>query len=169
MSNSSEFKVAADKGVVLRRLNTADLAQFQAYRQDPDVGRYQDWSRMDDAQATGFLRDMATAPLFQKGQWSQIGIDLDGVLIGDMGVFLNAELPEAEVGVTLASAAQRKGLGEAAVRALFSYLFEGLGLERIIAGADKDNARSIALMERLGMVFTGTVGDDVDYVLHRPN
>ncbi len=153
---------------MLRRLDPADLSAFQAYRQDPEVGRYQDWSRMDDDEALGFLTHMAQAELFQRGQWSQIGIDLGGVLIGDMGVFLSEQALEAEVGVTLAGAAQRKGLGAAAVEALFAYLFEIQGLERIIAGADKDNSRSIALMERLGMEFTGAVNGDVDYVLHRP-
>ena len=155
--------------MILRRLNPVDLAAFQAYRQDPEVGKYQDWTRMDDAKAFGFLRHMAEAELFERGQWSQIGIDLDGVLIGDMGVFLSAEASEAEVGVTLAREAQGKGLGAAAVSALFDYLFEAFGLERIIAGADKHNVRSIALMERLGMTFTGAANGDVDYVVKRPN
>ena len=169
MSNSSDFHIEAGRGVTLRRLNGADLAAFQAYRQDPEVGKYQDWSRMDDAEALGFLNHMAEVDLFQRGRWSQIGIALDGGLIGDMGVLLDADAPEAEVGVTLVAGAQRKGLGEVAVRALFSYLFEDLGLERIIAGADLDNARSIASMERLGMEKTGEAKGDVDYVLHRAN
>lgn len=168
MNNSSDFEVLAEKGLVLRRLNAADLVAFQAYRQDPEVGRYQDWARMDDAAALGFLEHMAQADLFKHGQWSQIAIELDGVLIGDLGVFLRADMPEAEVGVTLAAGAQRKGLGEAAVRALFSHLFDTFDLQRIIAGADKENVRSIALMKRLGMQFTGTANGDVDFVLHRP-
>ena len=166
MSNSYDFLVKGARGVVLRRLNAVDLAAFQAYRQDPEVGKYQDWSRMDDAEATGFLGHMAEVALFQRGAWSQIGIDLDGTLIGDMGVLLSDTAPEAEVGVTLAAGAQKRGLGEVAVRAMFAYLFD-LGLERIIAGAHKDNTRSIALMERLGMEFTGAVDGDVDYVLRR--
>lgn len=159
--------IKGTKGVVLRRLSPADLVAFQAYRQDPEVGRFQDWDRMDDEKAAGFLQHMSKAALFVKGQWSQIGIDLDGELIGDMGVFVSADKPEAEIGVTLAQGAQGKGLAEAAVRALIGYLFDDLGLDQIIAGAHKDNARSIALMERLGMSFTAEVGDDVDYVLHR--
>jgi RimJ/RimL family protein N-acetyltransferase len=169
VSSSSDFQINAGRGVVLRRLNGADLAAFQAYRRDPEVGKYQDWSRMDDAEALGFLNHMAEVDLFQRGRWSQIGIALNGGLIGDMGVLLDADAPEAEVGVTLAASAQRKGLGEVAVRALFSYLFDDLGLERIIAGADLENARSIALMERLGMEKTGAANGDVDYVLHRAN
>jgi aminoglycoside 6'-N-acetyltransferase len=146
-----------------------DLAEFQAYRQDPDVGRYQDWSQMDDAETAEFLGHMAEVDLFQPGVWTQIGIDLDGVLIGDMGILLDDAALSAETGITLAARAQGKGLGEMAVRALTPFLFDDLGLERINAGADARNARSIALMERLGMEKTGTADGDVDYVLHRPS
>jgi aminoglycoside 6'-N-acetyltransferase len=150
-------------------LSPKDLAEFQAYRQDPDVGRYQDWSQMDDAETAGFLEHMAEVDLFLPGVWTQIGIDLDGVLIGDMGILLEGAALSAEIGITLAAGAQGKGLGEAAVRALAPFLFVDLGLERIIAGADARNARSIALMERLGMEQTSSANGDVDYVLHRPS
>ena len=96
---------------MLRRLCAADLAAFQAYRQDPEVGRFQDWERMDDAKAIGFLAHMESAELFVRGQWSQIGIDLGGVLIGDMGIFVNADKPEAEMGVTLANFKCNAGFG----------------------------------------------------------
>ena len=168
MSNSSDFYVKGACGIVLRRLQPADLAAFQAYRQDPEVGRYQDWERMDDAKAAGFIQHVSEAELFQRGRWSQIGIDLGGTLIGDMGVFVDEAGTQGEMGITLARSAQRKGLAEAAVRALIVYLFDDLGLERITAGAMLENARSIALMERLGMEKTGVANGDVDYVLHRP-
>ena len=67
-----------------------------------------------------------------------------------------------------------EGAGDAAAKMagaaqVFLRTLDDLKVERIIAGADKDNLRSIALMERLGMTFTGAVGGDVDYVLHRPD
>ena len=134
MSNSSDFRIEAARGVVLRRLAPADLVTFQAYRQDSEVGQYQDWASMDDDLALGFLGHMAEANLFQRGQWSQIGIDLDGALIGDMGVFLSGKADEAEVGVTLARAAQRKGLGEAAVRAMSSFYLRSLDWLGLLQG-----------------------------------
>jgi RimJ/RimL family protein N-acetyltransferase len=36
---------------LLRRLSAEDLLLFQAYRSDPEVGRYQGWEPMDDAVA----------------------------------------------------------------------------------------------------------------------
>lgn len=50
--------------VVLRRLSTADLVHFQAYRQDEEVGRYQAWTSEPDHQALTFLEEMSSAPLF---------------------------------------------------------------------------------------------------------
>ena len=51
---------------MLRRLGVGDLAAFQAYRLDPELGRYQGWSPMSPAEATDFLSAMgryAQAPV----------------------------------------------------------------------------------------------------------
>jgi hypothetical protein len=58
-------------GALLRRLGAKDLAAFHAYRQDPEVGRYQGWTATDDTQAIAFLTQMNTAALLQPGVWSQ--------------------------------------------------------------------------------------------------
>jgi hypothetical protein len=48
-------------GNVLRRLSVSDLPGFQAYRHDPVLARYQDWSAASDAEAEAFLARMSTA------------------------------------------------------------------------------------------------------------
>ena len=67
-----------------------DLAAFQAYRLDPELGRYQGWSPMTTAEATNFLFEMAHVPLFSAGGWSQVGIAecSDPRLIGDLAHIL---------------------------------------------------------------------------------
>lgn len=84
----------------LRRLSPSDLADFQAYRNDPGIGLYQG---MSDPEASAFLSEMNLAPLLQPGVWSQIGIaDSQSLrLIGDIGLFLAADSQQAEVGITL--------------------------------------------------------------------
>ncbi|MEJ6710513.1 MAG: hypothetical protein QNK92_17285 [Amylibacter sp.] len=69
MSSSSDFHIKAGRGVVLRRLNGADLAAFQGYRRDPEVGKFQDWSRMHDGEVLGFLNHMAAVDLFERWRW----------------------------------------------------------------------------------------------------
>ena len=71
----------------LRRLAVADLAPFQAYRNDPETGRWQGWQPMEDSAASAFLQDVATSPFCTPGHWFQLGIaerDSDA-LIGDIG------------------------------------------------------------------------------------
>jgi RimJ/RimL family protein N-acetyltransferase len=59
----------------------------------------------------------------------------------------------AEVGLfwALRPAAQGQGFATEAARALIHFAFDSMQLERILAKTDYDNARSAAVMQRLGM------------------
>lgn len=145
-------------GVVLRRLAVTDLAAFQAYRHDPEVGRYQGWSPVPDSEAAAFLTEMSVAPLLQPGQWSQIAIagSGDGRLIGDIGLFIAADGSYAEIGYTLCRQAQGQGLATLAVREAIRLVFDRTTVERVIAVTDDRNGPSIRLLERVGMRRIGS-------------
>lgn len=138
--------------MTLRRLAAADLPAFQAYRGDPEVGRWQGWTPRPDAEALAFLDEMAAAPLFAPGRWTQLGIadDISDELLGDIGIHLSADGREAEFGFSLARAAQGRGLASAAVRAAIAQVFEQTAAERIHAQTDARNTACIRLLERLG-------------------
>lgn len=138
--------------MTLRRLAAADLAAFQAYRGDPEVGRWQGWTPRPDDEALAFLNEMAAAPLFQPGRWTQLGIaDAPaGELLGDLGIHLSADGREAEFGFSLARSAQGRGLATAAVREAIGMVFELTAAERIHAQTDARNTACIRLLERLG-------------------
>jgi len=140
-------------GVVLRRLAVADLAAFQAYRHDAEVGRYQGWSAMTDGEAIAFLAEMNGAVLLPPGAWCQIGIaDADGLaLIGDIGLRVAADGRQAEIGFSLRRESQGCGLATAAVRAATRMVFEHTTAERVVGITDARNAASIRLLERVGM------------------
>ena len=139
--------------IVLRRLCVADLADFQAYRQDPEVARYQGWEAVPDPKAVAFLAEMTTAALLQPGAWCQIGIaeKRNNRLIGDIGICLTADGDEAEVGFSLNRQAQGKGLAREAVREGIRLVFDHTGAKRVIGITDARNLPSITLLERLGM------------------
>lgn len=147
---------------MLRRLRPADLADFQAYRHDPEVGRWQGWQPQADAQALAFLEEMARGPQFQPGTWTQLGIadDLTGQLIGDLGVHVSADGHEAEFGFSLARAAQGQGLASAAVRAAIALVFEQTAVKHIHAQTDARNAACLRLLERLGATRIATVATE---------
>jgi RimJ/RimL family protein N-acetyltransferase len=148
----------AGSRVTLRRLAASDLPAFQAYRGDPDVGKYQGWLPMTDAEAGVFLDHMATALPFAPGAWFQFGIaDRDSnVLVGDIGVCVAADGGHAEIGFTLRASAQGRGLGSEAVRAVVEFLLDRVKLPRVVAVTDARNLASVRLLERIGMHRVGT-------------
>ena len=143
--------------VTLRRLRPDDLNRFQAYRGDPEVGRYQGWEPMTDADAAAMIAEMAAAPLPTLGDWVQIAIaDAEtDALIGDIGLHVSESGEEAELGITLARDAQGRGLAEEAARALIAGLASATAVRRLVGITDARNAPSARLLERLGMTFEG--------------
>jgi aminoglycoside 6'-N-acetyltransferase len=145
-------------GFMLRRLTSDDLPEFQAYRHDPELGRYQGWSAMSDQEATAFLSEMNTTTLLNPGTWTQIGIADQNTrrLIGDIGVFLDQDGRYAEVGFTLARHAQGRGLASAAVREAINLIFSATNVDRVFGITDARNSASVRLLERVGMRRTET-------------
>jgi [ribosomal protein S5]-alanine N-acetyltransferase len=141
--------------VTLRRLRPDDLAPLQAYRSDPEVGRYQGWEAMTDAEAEAMIAEMAAAPCPTLGDWVQIAIaDAEtDALLGDIGLHVSDSGDEAELGITLAPHAQGRGLAQEAVRALIAGLAADTTVRRLVGITDARNTPSARLLERLGMTF----------------
>ncbi|TCC40004.1 N-acetyltransferase [Kribbella capetownensis] len=134
----------------LRRFSPDDAEAFAAYRSDPDVARYQSWDApLPLADALKTVEDFANGDPLKPG-WFQYAVDLDGVLIGDIGFNLHENLRQAELGFTLAPEHQGKGYATEAVRGLLDQLFVERKLHRVSAECDARNRASARLLERLG-------------------
>jgi RimJ/RimL family protein N-acetyltransferase len=145
--------------LVLRRFAARDLAAFQAYRRDPEVGRYQGWSIMDDTGAAAFIAEMAGATIGVPGEWFQIAVadKATDVLVGDIGIgFDKDRAGVGEIGFSLAPSAQGRGLGTEAVRCALALLFESGRVDVVEGITDARNAPSIRLLERVGMRLVRT-------------
>lgn len=161
----------------LRRMLPRDHAAFQAYRALPELGRYQGWSPMSDAEAFAFIEDMQRAPLFTPGQWVQLGIAApeSDLLVGDIGVYLSDDGTSGEIGFTLHPAAQGRGIAGRAVREAAKLLFANTGAQRLLGITDERNLPSIRLLQRAGfscmetreVVFRGEACTERVYVLAR--
>lgn len=139
----------------LRRLHPRDLDAFQAYRALPELGRYQGWSPMPNAEALAFLREMHEVPGFANGQWLQLGIaepDSD-VLVGDIGIYLSEEGADGEIGFTLHPSSQGRGIAGRAVREALQLFFAATRANRILGITDERNVPSIRLLERAGFAL----------------
>ncbi|MCC6903854.1 MAG: GNAT family N-acetyltransferase [Polyangiaceae bacterium] len=139
----------------LRRLHSRDRAAFQAYRSLPELGRYQGWSPMSDAEAHAFLDEMHRAPLFTPRQWVQLGIAKpeSDELVGDIGLYLSEDGTCGEVGFTLEPSSQGRGVAALAVREALQLLFAATSVARVVAITDERNRPSIKLLERVGFGF----------------
>ncbi|MFF0343361.1 GNAT family N-acetyltransferase [Kribbella sp. NPDC004875] len=141
--------------LTLRRFTSADAEPFAAYRSDPAVARFQSWDPplpLDAARETveRFAEGDPEAP-----GWFQYAVDLDGVLIGDLGLKLHENLMQADLGYTLAARYQGRGYASEAVRGLLEHLFVERELHRVSAEADARNLASARLLERIGFTHEG--------------
>lgn len=148
----------------LRRFRDSDLAPFVAYRNDPEVARYQSWDIFDEREARAFVREMGSAQPGVPGEWFQFAIESKetGEFVGDCALQVDGQEPyRAEIGFTLAREHQGRGFASEAVSRLLDYAFGVLGLHRVVAIADCRNESSWALLERIGMRREGHFLDSV--------
>ncbi len=139
--------------LVLRSLRPQDAETMFAYRSDPEIMRYQGWDPESLADVRAFIADNLGYGPYAPGSWRQFAITLrsDGAMVGDCGVHVPEDKPEqAEFGITLATAFQRRGYASEALHALLRLVFDTLGKHRVFASVDPRNAPSIALFERAG-------------------
>jgi RimJ/RimL family protein N-acetyltransferase len=174
------FPLETDR-LFIRPFRDSDLASFLAYRDDPEVAKYQGWSvpyTLEQGQC--FIDFMKNADPGQVGEWYQAAIELkdEGEMIGDVAHFLMKNDPQqAYLGYTIARSYWGRGLATEAMLRLLAYLFDELELHRVVAETDVENASSIHLLERLGfrreshlvenVWFKGVYASEYHYALLR--
>ncbi|WP_207891497.1 GNAT family N-acetyltransferase [Nocardioides jejuensis] len=167
--------LATDR-LVLRLMQPGDAPALAAYRSDPAVAALQGWDLpFTLADAERFVAEVGALGWPVLDDWQQVAIELDGTMVGDIGVHRTPDGHVATIGYTLARDAQGRGYATEAVGAMIT-LLEAEGVRRIDAATDPDNAASARLLGRLGFVLVGrgtsevrgeTVADDL-YTLAIP-
>ena len=142
--------------LVLRPFRDEDLDALVAYRNDPEVARYQDWEGISRDDALSMVRAQTQTSLGAPAGGSRSPSSRDGELVGDLGLFLGADGRSAALGFTLARQHQGLGLAREALSGLIDALFERAELERLEAVTDTRNAPAMALLERLGFTVAST-------------
>lgn len=152
----------ATERLVLRpwTLAEADVHGAFAIFGDPEVTRFLTRREVDlDGQRRGLERLIAGSRSYGAGLgWFALERRAGGGVIG-CGLLkpLEDRGPEIEVGYHLARAHWGQGYATEAARGLLRHGFETLGLARIVAVVDPDNARSLAVVARLGMRPAGAI------------
>ena len=92
----------------------------------------------------------------------------DGAWLGNAGLVRRPGLPCADVGYALLSPYTGQGYAREAVQGVLDYARNSLGLGELRAIVSQGNARSVALLEKLGFDDGGTVvlpGEDEQLLL----
>ncbi len=172
------FPPLVTERLFLRRFTDGDLDAFLAYRNDPEVARYQSWESYTEEEARSLITAVKTLRPGVPGHWFQVAVELreTGELIGDLAFADNADDPtQVEVGFTFDRAHQGRGYATEAMTRLLPYLFEPPGLAQVVAIIDSLNHSAAALLQRLGfryqetqeVTFKGCPGKEDRYVLSR--
>lgn len=140
--------------LLLRNFTASDLESFLAYRNDPQVAKYQSWT-LPYAREKGraFIAEMTDMHAPKQGQWLQLALELKetGSLIGDVAFCIkDDDARQAVIGFTIVSACWQKGFATEALTALLDYLFEDIDLHRVTADCDTENSGSWKTLEKLG-------------------
>jgi len=177
--NGTIFSPLESERLLLRRFDDRDLLPFLAYLNDPLVARYQTWESYSKQQARDVIEGQKNLAPGLPGHWFTFALELKetGALVGHIALKTLEDNRQAEIGFTLAREYHGKGLAFEAASRVLDYVFINLEMHRVIAIADCENKRSVALLNRLGMRreghfiqniwFKGKWGDEYHYAILR--
>ncbi len=147
--------------LTLRVMRPSDAPVLAAYRNDPEIARFQDWHLpFTLADAERLLAGQADADDLLRDDWVQIAIELptsDGppVIVGDVAVGMRGD-GIAMLGYTLAPEFQGRGFASEAAGAIVDAIFDHTPVHRIVATLDPRNVASMRVIEPLGFRYEGT-------------
>lgn len=143
------FPICTER-LVLREFRESDLAGIHAYAEIPEVSRFMAWGPNTPQDSRGFL-DRALA---QQADWPRrkvgLAVERDAAVIGSIRMDLQGD-DGADIGYTLHPDHWGQGLTTEAAAALLTVAFGTLGLRRVWATCDVENAASFGVMRKLGM------------------
>lgn len=150
-----------------------DFEAFASIARDPQVMRFiAEGDPWPDSRIGWFMgKQSALQETLGYCNW-KLTDRASGELVGFCGLAPLQQINEIEVGWWLRPEHWKKGLAFEAAECVVSAAFNKHAIHRIVARAYRANASSVALMERLGMVFdrvlnTNPVGEIVLFSLNK--
>ena len=142
--------------LVLRRLTTADAPFILGLLNEPSFLKFIGDKRvrtLDDARA--YIEQGPMASYAQHGFGLYLtSLKQGSVPIGICGLLKRDVLDDVDIGFALMPAFWSQGYAGEAATAVLDYARNVLGLDRVVAVANPDNAASIRLLEKLGLRFS---------------
>jgi RimJ/RimL family protein N-acetyltransferase len=134
--------------VSLRALVSSDRDALFAMLSDPEVMRY--WSSVPFTSVEQ-ADELVASALTDPSASIRLGVVEGTALVGFVSLHaVSWPNRRAELGYMIGRASWGRGLAREAVRLIVQHAFRTVGLHRLEADTDPRNARSMALLERLG-------------------
>jgi ribosomal-protein-alanine N-acetyltransferase len=156
--NSSKFKPFPElttKRLILRRLSENDRDEIFELRTDQKVNQFLDRPKPETtAEATEFIRKINKGIDEGQAMYWAVCLKNSPRLLGTICLWnFSGDQKRAEIGFELSPAFQGLGLMHEAIKVVIGYAFEKISLTRIDAHTQKENAKSIRILEKNNFVL----------------
>lgn len=145
--------------LILRRLEMRDAPDLFDYSRDPQVAKHVLWDAQTSvSEARAYVRYMLRR--YRAGEPASWGIEekKTGRVVGTIGyMWYQRDNNACEVGYSLARRRWNRGYMTEALAEVLRFSFEELGVHRVEAQHEVENAASGAVMRKCGMQKEGTL------------
>lgn len=149
--------------LVLREMHADDFEAVHAYASDPEVVRWVPWGPNTETDTRDFVAvTMASAAADPRLDWI-LAVETREAprLLGTVALYIRYhDQDQAMLGYALGRDAWGRGYATEAATAMLELGFDALGLRRIWAACDPDNAKSRRVLEKIGMTLEGRLRQD---------
>lgn len=144
------------KRLLLRKYTLSDAKEmFKNYANDDRVTKYLSWKAYENE---GDIRPFLEMSIdeYEKNSTYHWAIECAGEMIGSISVMSVDNLRKnCEVGYCIGYDYWNKGITSEALAAVIEFLFDEVGMHRIMAKHDVENLASGAVMQKCGMTYEG--------------
>jgi len=145
--------------LLLRPLGLSDLETAHAYAGNPENTEYMIYLPNKTKQKTkDFLQRVEDEWKKEAPQFYEFAVTLDGRHIGAVSVWISEKDGSGMLGWIIHNDYQGKGYATEAAKALADFAVNGLKLPKIVACCDYRNARSVKIMEKIGLTLESDTG-----------
>lgn len=146
--------------LTLRRFEIGDArAMYDNWASDPEVSKFLTWPTHESLEVTQKVVDNWVVG-YESDEFYQWAIVLNSggdEPIGSISVVSHDNRTEkAHIGYCIGKRWWHQGIMSEALRAVISYLFDEVGMQRVEARHDPDNPHSGGVMRKCGMTLEGT-------------
>ena len=147
----------------IREFAPGDESDIHEYASDPEVARFMPWGPNTMAQTREFhAKKLAPHPDPRVEYELAIVLKAERKLVGGVGMRIkNPAHREADIGYVLNRRYWNQGIMTEAARAMLRFGFGELGMHRIYATCDAQNAASARVMQKMGMQYEGHLRQNI--------